>query len=497
MNVGAIIGIILGSIAFLLILVVVLSYKKAPPDTAFIITGFRKKRILIGKSALQIPFFERLDKVPLNLMKVDIKTSSPVPTNEFININVDGVANVKISTDPEMLERAAQIFLKESIEGMTKIVKEVLDGNMREIIGQMRLTDLVHNRDEFASKVSESASKDMKRMGLEIVNFTIQNFSDRDGVIENLGIDKVSVIRKDAQIAKANADRDVAIATSKAKEEANKARVDADTKIVEQNVNLDLKKSELKIQTDTQMANADAAYDIQRQTKQLDINTAAVDAEIAKKEREVALRIQEVSIQEKTLEATIKKKADADKYAQEKYAEAELFKRSKASEARKYEEQQQAEILKINAEAARYKVEQEALAIQKQAEAQRIAREQEAAGILAVGNAEAEAIEKRAEAQKKMGDASVLELLLNSNVLPQVVEAMARPMSSALAQIDSITMYGEGNSAKLTEDITTSQVKLFKGIQDATGIDVKSVLAGITGLLGGKMLADKSEKDGR
>lgn len=474
----------------LILLFLLLSYKKAPPDTAYIVTGLRRKKVLIGKAGTVFPFFERLDKVPLNLMQVDVKTSSPVPTNEFININVDGVANVKISTEPEMLDKAAQIFLAENIAGITKIVKEVLDGNMREIIGQMKLTDLVHNRDEFAKKVQESAMEDMRKMGLEIINLTIQNFSDSEGVINNLGIDKVSVIRKDAAIAKANSERDVAIAKSKAEEEANNARVAAETKIVDQNTMLLLKKSEMQIKSDTERANADAAYEIQKQHKLSSINIAAVDAEIAKREREVQLGNKQVELRERQLDAEIKKKADADKYATEQRASADLFARQKQAEAIKYEQEQQAEIQKIKAAAAKYQAEQEAEAEKAKADAARVAKEAEAIGILAVGNAEAEAIEKKAEAMKLMGQASVLELVLNSDVLPKVISEMTRPIASALGQVGNITMYGEGNTAKLTEDITISQTKLFNGIQDATGMDMKSIFAGLTGLIGGKMLSN-------
>ncbi|MDR2201552.1 MAG: flotillin family protein [Clostridiales bacterium] len=490
----AILGLVLGVLALLLLILLFCSYKKAPPDTAYFITGFRKKRVLIGRAGMKIPFFERLDKVPLNIMQVDIKTSSPVPTNEFINIHIDGVANVKISNDRAMLERAAEIFLAENIGGITKIVKEVLDGNMREIIGQMKIVDLVHNRDEFAQRVQESAHEDMAKMGLEILNLTIQNFTDDGGVLVNLGIDKVSVIKKDAEIARAVSERDVEIAKSRASEEANRARIEAQTKIIEQNTSLALKEAEMKIKADTQKANADASYEIQKQIRLADINISGVNAEIAKREKEVLLGNKEVELKERKLDAEIKKKADAEKYAAETLAQAELFKRQKASEALKYEQEQQAAVQKIRAEARKFEAEKEAEAEIKRAEAQRSAREQEAVGILAVGKAEADAIEKKAEAMKKMGEASVLELVLNSNVLPNVVGAMTSPLASAFGKVDSITMYGEGNSARLTEDITKSQVQLFKAIEDSTGLDMKTVFAGLGGLLGGKMLADSANK---
>ncbi len=457
------VGVIILIVIALLIIIVISSYVKAPPDTAFIITGPRRQRVLIGKAGFRIPGLERVDKIPLSLIQVDIKTASAVPTREFINIFVDGVANIKIDSSPEALARASQIFLQQDLEGIKAIAKEVLEGNMREIIGQMKLEELVHNRDLFAEKVKDNAMQDMGRMGLQIINLTIQNFIDNNKVIENLGVDNIAQISKNASIARAQAERDVQIAQSEANEAANKARVTAERLIVEQNTELSLRQSELKSQSDTAKANADAAYAIEEQRRLEEINIAKVNADIAKREREVELGQKEVELQERQLEAQVKKTADAEKYAAEQKAEAELFTRQKAAEAAKYEMEQEAAAKKAKAEADRY------------------AAEQEAAGILAKGNAEAEAIEKKAEAMKKMGEASVLELILDSNVLPEVVKAYSEPLAKAYGQIDSITMYGEGNTAKLAEEIGKNGSQLIKGLDQTLGIDVKSLLAGFLG----------------
>lgn len=331
-------GIILAIVIVLVILFFVVSYVKAPPDTAFIITGPKKQRTLIGKAGFRIPGFERVDKIPLNLIQVDIKTASAVPTKEFINIFVDGVANIKIDSTPEALAKASQIFLQENLDGIRNIAKEVLEGNMREIIGQMKLEELVHNRDLFAEKVKENAMQDMGRMGLQIINLTIQNFIDNNKVIENLGVDNIAQISKNASIARAQAERDVQIAQSEANEAANKARVEAERLIVEQNTNLSLRQSELKTQSDTVKATADAAYAIEEQKRLEEINVAKVNADIAKREREVELGQKEVELQERQLEATVKKTAEANKYAAEQIAQAELFKRQKAAEAYRYEQ---------------------------------------------------------------------------------------------------------------------------------------------------------------
>ena len=403
MSIGGIIGVIVGSIVVFILLILAVSYVKAPPDTAIIITGPRKQRVLIGKAGFRWPFIQRIDKLPLNLIQVDIKTPDAVPTSEFINIFVDGVANIKIGNTPDDIARASQIFLQEKLPGIQAIAKEVLEGNMREIIGQMKLTDLVHNRDLFAEKVKENAMQDMARMGLEIINLTIQNFSDKENVIQNLGVDNITQIQKDAQIARANSERDVKIAQANAMEAANKANVDAQTKMIQQNTDYALKKAELKTQSDTAQASADAAYRLEEQKRLEEINIAQINADIAKREREVELGQKEVELQQKQLEAQINKKADAEKYAAEQKAQADLYQRQRAAEAQLFELQQESEAKKIQAEAERVVQEKAALAKKLEAEAERYAQEEKAKGIQAVGQAEAEAIEKKAEAMKKMG----------------------------------------------------------------------------------------------
>ncbi len=481
MFIASVLGTTILIVAVLLILIVIIlavSYVKAPPDTAFIITGPAKQRVLIGKAGFRVPGLERVDKIPLSLIQVDIKTASAVPTKEFINIFVDGVANIKVDSTPQALAQASQIFLKQDLDGIRCIAKEVLEGNMREIIGQMKLEELVHNRDLFAEKVKDNATQDMGRMGLQIINLTIQNFIDNNKVIENLGVDNIAQISKNAAIARAQAERDIQIAQSEANESANKARVESERLIVEQNTELALKQSELKSKADTAKAKADSSYFIEEQKRREEINVAEVNASIAKREREVELEQRQVELQERQLDATVKKTAEANKYAAEQLAQAELFKRQKAAEADKYEHEQSALALKAKAEAARY------------------AAEQEAAGILAKGQAEAEAIEKKAEAMKKMGEASVLELILNSNVLPNVVKAYSEPLASAYGKIDSITMYGEGNTAKLAQDIAKDGTQILQSLNQTLGLDIRSIIAGY---LGGKLSdsgkQDKEEKD--
>lgn len=465
MNPFIIVGIVAGAI---LLVIFVGGYLKAPPDTAFIISGPFKRRILIGKAGWRVPFLERVDKLSLRVMQVDVKTSEAVPTNEFINVNVDGVANIKISSDPILLKRAAETLLGMQRNELIMLVTQVLEGNIREIVGSVGLKEMVQDRQGVAKKITENVVPDMEKLGIEVVNFNIQNFKDNAGTIENMGIDNVEQIRKNAQIAKANAQRDIAIATSHAEQEANAVKVEAEKMIAEQNAALAVQQAEMKVKADTKKADADAAYSIQQENQRRTIEIAKADADIAKKEKEADIAEREIALQEKKLDAEIRKQADALNYKVAKEAEAELIKRQRQAEAEKYEALQQAEARKAEADALRY------------------AMEQEAEGIRAKGLAEAEAIEKKAEAQKKMGEASLLEMYLGA--LPEVVKNAAAP----LAQTDKIVMYGDGNATKVVKDVMTSTSQIMEGVKQSTGLDITALLAGA---LGGKVAASQPAAD--
>ena len=432
-------------------------YLKAPPDTAYIITGLGKKRILIGKAGWRLPFFTRVDRLSLRVMQVDVKTSEAVPTNEFINVTVDGVANIKISSDPELLSRASEALLNLRQSDLITLVTQVLEGNMREIVGSVGLKEMVQDRQGVAKKITENVVPDMEKLGIEVVNFNIQNFKDGAGTIENMGIDNVEQIRKNAQIAKANAQRDISIATANAQQEANAVRVEAEKKIAEQDAELAVQQADMKVRSETKRAEADAAYSIQQENQRKTIEVTRANADIARKEKETELAEREIALKERELDAEIRKRADALKYEMAQKAEAELIKQQREAEAEKYRAIQAAEARKAEAEALRY------------------AMEQEAAGIRAKGLAEAEAIEKKAEAQKKMGEASVLEMYLAA--LPEVVKNAAQP----LTQTDRIVMYGDGNATKLVKDVMNSANQVMEGVKEATGMDVAALLSGVVG----------------
>ena len=466
-------------IAAVILLFLIAGYLKAPPDTAYIISGPFKKRILIGKAGWRMPFFERVDKISLRVMQVDVKTSEAVPTNEFINVNVDGVANVKVSSNPDLLKRAAESLLGMKQAELVSLVTQVLEGNMREIVGSVGLKEMVQDRQGVAKKITENVVPDMEKLGIEVVNFNIQNFKDNAGTIENMGIDNVEQIRKNAQIAKANAQRDIAIATSHAQEEANAVKVEAEKKIAEQNTTLAVQQAELKVQADTKKAAADAAYSIQQENQRKTIEIAKTEADIARKEKESELADKAIVLKEKQLDAEIRKQADANNYRVAKEAEADLIKRQKDAEAARFATEQEAA-------AKKYQAVMEAEAKRAEAEAVRYAMEQEAEGIRAKGLAEAEAIEKKAEAQKKMGEASVLEMYLAA--LPEVVKNAAAPLS----RTDKIVMYGDGNATKVVKDVMSSASQIMEGVKESTGIDVNALISGV---VGGKIAAKAAKKD--
>ena len=430
-----------------------LGYFKAPPDVAYIISGLRKNpRIIIGKSGLRVPFLERIDKLSLKAMQIDVKTKTSIPTCDFINIKVDATAIVKIGQTPELIEAAAQNFLNAKHDEIMNKVNDLLEGNLREIVGTLGLVQMINDRKEFSMRVQENSVPDLAKLGLELITFNVQNFSDDNDVITNLGIDNVEQIRKDAMIAKSNAQREIAIAEAQNAKESNEARVKAAEEMAARNNDLAIRQAQLKQEADTKQAQADAAAGIEAENQRKLRDVAATEANIAKAEREADLKQKQIQLKEYELDALVRKQADADKYAAEQQAAADLIRRQKEAEAKAYE------------------TEQAAKAMRTKAEAEKFAAEQKAAGIAAVGEAEALAIEKKAEAQKKFGEASVLEMYFKA--LPEVVKNAAEPLNN----VDKITVYGEGGNTKLVSDVMQTADKIMNGLSEATGIDLKEVL---------------------
>ena len=469
-----------------IILLICAGYVKAPPDVAYIISGVRKKpRILVGQAGLRIPFFERLDKLALGAIQIDVKTKSAVPTAEYINVRVDSTVSVQVGRAPEMISVAAQNFLNVNRDTIASKINDLLEGNIREIVGQMKLTEMVSDRKAFSEKVQNNVVPDLAKFGLELVSFNVQNFSDEGGVIDNLGIDNVEQIRKNAAIAKSDAQREIAVAEAKNMKEANDAKVKAAEEIAVQNNALEMKKASLKKTEDTARAQAEAAKSIEDEKQRQLRDVAATEADIARQEKEIELKEREVAIKERALEAEIKKTAEAQKYAAQQRADAEAYERNKASEAELYERAKRAEAEKVEAEkqAEAQKALAEALKVQGEAEAAatRAKGEAEAAAIKAKAEAEAEGLMKKAEAMAAYGDAAKQDMQLQAlKVYFEQLPAIAAAVGEGYQNVDKIYMYG-GESSKLAGDIMTNVSQVSEGLSESLGIDLKSMLAGFIG----------------
>ncbi len=468
--------IVLSIVLVFLLVIFFTGYVKASPDTAIIISGLRKNpKVLIGKAGIKIPFLERKDELNLQLIPIDVKTSNAVPTADYININVDATVNVKISDNEERLKLAAQNFLNKKAEYIGGVAREVLEGNVREIVGKMALEEMVSDRQKFAILVKENAEPDLAAMGLDIISFNVQNFVDGNGVIENLGVDNIVKIQKNASISRAESEKEIAKAQANAKREANEAEVNAESEIAKKQNELAIQKAELKRESDIKRAEADAAYRIQEEEQRKTVEITTANANIAKQEKEILLKQREAEVMEQSLDAQVKKKAEAEKFAKQQLADAALYERQREAEARKFETEKEAEAMKAQAEAKRYTMEQEADGIRTRGLA-------EAEAIRAKAVAEADGIEKKAEAMAKMGEAAVLEMYFRA--LPEVVKNAAEPLSS----VDRITMYGDGNSSKLMKDVMGTVVQITDGLKEATGVDLQAVLSGF---LAGKAAVEK------
>lgn len=482
---------VIAAVFVLLVVVLLAMYVKAPPSVAYVLSGLRKEpRVLIGTGGFKVPIIERLDKVFLGQTTVDVKTSMPVPTHDFIDVMVDAVCKVRVLNTPEGTRLAAKNFLNMSAQEIAASIKDSLEGNMREVIGAISLQGLVTDRDAFSDQIQQKAAKDMAKLGLEILSCNIQNITDQKGLINDLGADNTYKIKKDAAINKANAEKEIAIAESDAKKAANDVQVKNDTEIAERQNELAIRKADLKRESDTKQAEADAAYEIQKQEQLKTVNIKTVDAEIEKTKRAQVLADEQVKVTQNKLKAEVNAKADAQKYNTEVDAEArkfkmetdaqaELEKQKREAEAKAYMAEQEAKAVKAKADAAKYAALQEAAGIEAKGKAEAAAKqavlEAEAEGIRAKGDAEAEAMDKKAEAYKR-SDFARLEMVLEMQkvVLPQVAENVAKPMS----QIGDVTIYGQSGAevAGISQNVPVVMQRTFDIVKDVTGVDLGDVM---------------------
>ena len=476
-------------VAIVIVLAVALlaaGYLKAPPDVAYVISGLRKKpRILVGQAGIRIPFFERVDKLALGAIQIDVKTKTAVPTAEYINVKVDSTVSVRVGRTDEMIALAAQNFLNTNRETIATKINDLLEGNIREIVGQMKLTEMVSDRKAFSEKVQSNVVPDLARFGLELVSFNVQNFFDENGVIENLGIDNVEQIRKNAAIAKSDAQREIAIAEAENAKASNDAKVKAAEEIAKRNNDLAIKQAELKQESDTKKAQADAAMAIEAENQRKLKEIALANANLAKQEKEIELKEREVAIKEKALEAEIKKTAEAQKYAEQqnadaklyaaqKAADADLFERTRKAEAEKIEAEKQAEAEKALADAAKVK----ALA---EAEGVRAKGLAEAEAIKAKAEAEAEGLMKKAEAMKQYGEAAMADMQLEAmKAYFEQLPAIAKAVGEGYQGVDKIVMLGN-DAGQLAGNIMSTTTQISEGLSESLGIDLKTMFAGFIG----------------
>ena len=490
MNSFALFGIIAG-VVILFVILSICMYVKAPPSVAYVLSGLKKEpRILVGTGGFKIPIIERLDKVFLGQTTVDVKTSMPVPTHDFIDVMVDAVCKVRVMPTADGTRLAAKNFLNMDSSEIALSIKDSLEGNMREVIGAISLQGLVTDRDAFSDQIQQKAAKDMAKLGLEILSCNIQNISDQKGLINDLGADNTYKIKKDAAINKANAEKEIAIAESDAKKAANDVRVKNDTEIAERNNELAIKQADLKKMSDAKKAEADAAYEIQKQEQQKTVNERTVDAQIARTKREQILADEQVKVTENKLRAEVNAQADAQKYnteveatarkfKMETDAQAELEKQKREAEAKAYMAEQEAKAVKAKADAAKYAALQEAEGIKAKGEAEAAATQAkltaEAEGIRAKGNAEAEAMDKKSEAFKK-SEFARLEMVLEMQkaVLPQVAQSVAEPMS----QIKDVRIYGNTGAEiqGISQNAPAVMQKTFDIVKETTGVDLADVM---------------------
>ena len=471
-----IIAIVVGVILLITLLALIgAGFVSASPGEIKVISGPRGQRVLHGKTGWKIPILERVDSMTAGMISVDVKTSDYVPTNDYINIKVD--AAVKIGTEnPVLFQAATRNFLYKTSDEIADEIRDTLEGHLRSIIGQMELSTIVTDRSKFAETVQNNAKQDLEEMGLEIVAFNIQGLNDNNHVIENLGIDNTEKIRKEAAKAKSIAQQEIAQQQAESDKLANDARVKADLEIAQKQTDLEKTKASLKSEIDTERAKADAAYAIQQEIQRKEIELQSAEANIVKEEKQAEVKEREVEVRKQTLAAEIKAEADAQKYARQQAAEAEKLERQNKAEAELFETQKEAEAKRALAEANKFAQLQEAEAIQAKGEA-------EAKAIELKLLAEAEGLDKKAEAMKKYGEAAITEMLVKA--LPEIAKAVATPLSN----VDSITMYGSDNSAKMVGDIMTTMNQVTNGM----GLDIKELItATLTGRKMGEGIAESA-----
>ncbi|MCL2170043.1 MAG: SPFH domain-containing protein [Defluviitaleaceae bacterium] len=450
-----IIGIILG-VVFLILIIFVSFWKKVPQDKAMIVTGL-KKRVISGGGGFVIPLFERTDKISLENMKIEVRIGGAM-TSQGVSISADGVAVIKIKSDKESILAAMEQFNRGSENRTIGVIEEisryVLEGKLREIISKLTVEEIYRDREKFASEVQGTAAQDLTEMGLEIKAFTIRDISDENGYLAALGKKRISEVKRDAQIAEAEAAKETKIRTAEASRLGEEARLRAETQVAEA-----IKEKELKVQAyrrdqETSKAVADHAYEIESNKTQKEVTDTKMQVEIIQKQKEIELAEQEAIRKEKELEATVIKQTNAEKYRLEKEADVAKYR----------------EIANAEARAEGIRMEGASLA-----ESRRLQGMADVDIIREQGMAEAEAMMKKAEAFKQYNDAAVTQMVIER--LPEIAKNVAEPLSKTekIVVIDS-----GGGASKVSGYVTDIIATLPQTVEALTGIDIIGKLKSAT-----------------
>ena len=464
---GIVAAILIATLVFIVMLVAS-RYKTVSPDEAMIITGAalggknvltdesaRKVKIVRGGGAFIIPIVQQRELLSLLSHKLDVMTPE-VYTAEGVPVMTDGVAVIKVGSSVEDVATAAEQFLGKPDEALRAEAREVLEGHLRAILGTLTVEEVYRNRDKFAQEVQSVAARDLKKMGLQIVSFTIKDVRDKNGYLDALGRPRIAAVKRDADIAEAEAIRDARVKKAMADEEGQKAELIRDTNVAEATKEKELKVAAFKQEQDTAKAAADLAYSVQEATSQRAVVEEQMQVELVRKQREVDLEKLEIDRREKQYDSEVKKKADADRYAVEQQAEAEKLRQMRRAEARQFE------------------IEAEARARAEGARAEGLA---EAEVVRERGLAEAEAKEKLAEAFDKFGEAAVLDLL--AKMMPELAREVAAPLSSIdkLTVVDTGTGQGAGRVTHTVANLMATTPELVKSI---AGVDLQALAQRLT-----------------
>lgn len=443
------------------------TYRYANQDGTVQARGFR---VVKGGGTFVLPIVEKVDILSLELLTIDVLTPE-VYTSKGVPVKVDGVAQIKVKGDDISIATAAEQFLSKGTDEIRNIATQTLEGHLRAILGTLTVEEIYQNRDAFASKVQEVASGDMANMGLSIVSFTIRDIRDSQGYLEALGKPRIAQVKRDAQIAQAEADRDAMIKSSQAQQAGQEAKFEADTRIAESQRDYSMNVAAYQASVNQKKAEADLAYDLQKyKTGQL-VKAEEVQVNIIEKQKQIELQQQEIMRKQRELEANVQKPADAERDKVETLAAARRFQleteATGTAAAAKVEGFAKADVTKATGLA--------------EAEAQKARGLAEAAVIEAQGQATAEAMRLKADAFQQYNQAAVIEMMIR--VLPEVAGKISEPLSKTERMVIISNGNGSGGGAsKLTGDVASIISQLPPVLESLTGIKFECLLEQVPAL---------------